>query len=242
MRPRVLGTMLMAAVLVIAIAAPAITSASTAGPCTVVGSAGSSTIDVATGEPWHVRSSDRLTVEVTAPFTFRDPEPFEEEAGGVTTFYMLASLGIMERYPTVPWGSGTIRDYDLTRHAILGPRFGMGAGAYGPSDEDTCSWFVDIVLDDVNPLLTVFGGGALLASILAIAGVLLAARRGRGWLARLTAGALGGVAGSAIFSATGQFGLIGWDEPGGFVALGVGLIIGLLASGRLRPAAVERTS
>ncbi len=245
MPPRGLRMIVIVFALVVQVAAPALASASTSGPCVVSGSAGPSTIDLGAlepGDPWHVRSSDRLTVEVTAPFAFKDPEPFEEQAGGVTTFYMLASLGIMDRYSTVPWGSGTIREFDLTRQAILGPRFGMGAAAYGAADEETCSWFVDIVLEDVSPLLTVFGGGALLAGMLCIAGVLLAARRGRGWPARLIAAALGGVAGAALFSATGQFGLIGWDEQGGFAAVGVGLIIGLMAAGRLRSTGFRRTS
>lgn len=231
------------AFVLIAFSATLSASASSSGTCTVSGSSGSSTVDIGglePGQPWRVRSGDRLSVEVTAPFAFRDPESFEEQAGGVTTFYFLASLGIMERHASVLWGSGAITGYDLARNAILGPRFGMGGAAYGPSEEDSCGWYVDIVVDDVNPFLTVFGGGALAVAALGIAGIIVAARRGRGRPARIVATILGGVSGAALFSAIGQFGLIAWDEPGG-IGLLAGAVIGLVASGVRRSAGVRPT-
>lgn len=211
-------------------------TASSSGLCIVHGASARTGVDISgleNREPWHLNASDGLSVTVTAPFDFRTPEAFEQGAGGVTTFYWLASLGIMERHATDPWGSGTIHDLGLAGYAVLGPRFGMGAAAYGTAEADSCSWFVDVVLDDVNPWLTVFGGGALAVGVLGIAGVALAARRGRGWPARLIAAVLGATAGTALFAAAGQFGIIPYDG-GGYLALLVGLLAGLLLAGRFR--------
>ncbi len=229
--------LVLAALVLMALAFPvAPATASSSGLCTVHGASARTAVDISgleNGKPWHLNASDGLSVTVTAPFDFRTPDAFERGAGGVTTFYWLASLGVMERHATDPWGSATIHDLGLTGYAVLGPRFGMGAAAYGTDEADSCSWFVDVVLDDVNPWLTVFGGGALAVGVLGIAGVALAARRGRGWPARLLAAVLGATAGTALFAAAGQFGMVPYDG-GGYLALLVGLLAGLLLAGRVR--------
>ena len=78
---------------------------------------------------------------------------------------------------------------------------------YGVSvPSDICGWSGTIVLDDVQPLLTVLGGGACVVALLAAIVVLLSIRiRGRWWL-RLAIGLVGAAAWVATWSAVDQFG------------------------------------
>jgi hypothetical protein len=123
----------------------------------------------------------------------------------------------------------------------MGGRFNLYYSIDGPDSGDQCSWSALVVLDDVNPLLTVFGGGALLFALIALLAIVGSARvRSRWWL-RIGLAVFGAVAGIAAASALEQFAAIPW-KSGFFLGIGlaaIGLVAGLLLVGlanRSKPA------
>jgi hypothetical protein len=102
----------------------------------------------------------------------------------------------------------------------------------GAGSSDSCSGQIEIILDDVNPLLTALGGGGIAAAIIGLLLVLAGTRMSGagGTILGLVAGALGGL---GLALALEQFGV---TDPRSFVGLGiliVAAVIGLLLGGRL---------
>ena len=209
--------------LVMAAAIPAVATATVTGGCTVTGTSTSGgTVDLTTVDEWHVKSTDKAGGSGTAP----SPQTS-------------ASVGAYVLGLSVPIASGTgagdtsgsIDNVPLSLFGLLGARFmvsGSSSGAGGG-----CAGHVLIVLDDVNPLFTLLGGGGIALAVIGSLIVLLAMRMGGGIPSRI-AGLLFGLLGAGgIGVALAQFAVVPADSIVGLMIALVGGAVGLLTPGLL---------
>jgi hypothetical protein len=205
---------------------PGATVADTYGPCQASATIGGASTDITALSTWHTRSTDQPVLAIVAPFKIR-PQSDPYSNGPPRRYYWLAGLGVDAEKGVGGSSPGTTAPLDFAPERLLGARFNLNSSIDGPDAGDQCSWSAAVVLDDVNALLTIFGGGALLLALIALVAIVGSARvRGRWWL-RIGLGVLGAVGGIAAESALEQFAVIPWKS--GFV-LGIGLaVIGLVA-------------
>ena len=205
--------------------APAATLADTYGPCEVSASVGGSTTDIAAMTTWQISSTDRPILRMVAPFEIQPVSEFGSTQP--RRYYWLAGLGVQAVKGDAGSVPGTTGALDFGLERLLGARFNLNWGINGPESGDQCSWSSVVTLADVNPLLTVFGGGALLLALVALLAIVGSTRvKGRWWL-RIGLGVLGAIGGFAAESSLEQFAVVPWKS--GFL-LGIGLaLIGLVA-------------
>jgi hypothetical protein len=206
------------AVLAAMLVVPPPVGATVTGGCQVQGSATSTgTIDLTGAATWHLLSSDVAGGSGTAPS--------EQKAASVSAYALGLALPVAS-------GSGegdtqgSVSGVAVSAYAALGRRFVVAGSS------DSCSGQIEIILDDVNPLLTALGGGGIAAAIIGLLLVLAGTRMSGagGTILGLVAGALGGL---GLALALEQFGV---TDPRSFVGLGiliVAAVIGLLLGGRL---------
>jgi len=211
------------ALITAALALPTTASATIRGGCQGTGTTSSGgAIDLTTATEWHMLSTDTAGGSGTAP-----SEQTEASVGAY-------ALGI--RLPiTEGSGSGkTVGSVDgvsVELYAILGHRFvvaGESAGEGGGCDGE-----VTVILDDVDPLFTLLGGGGILASVIAIIVLFGLARGGGGCVGRVLGGMFGGLGGIGLGLGLEQFGVVDPTEPIGLLIAIVGLVLGLWTPGRL---------
>ncbi|HXG25968.1 MAG TPA: hypothetical protein VNL94_03835 [Candidatus Binatia bacterium] len=122
--------------------------------------------------------------------------------------------------------SGSVSGVSASYLAVLGARFTVAGRA-----DNGCAGSITIIIDDVNPLLTVLGGGGLLLALVG-ALVVLAAMRGEAGVGKRIVsaifGLLGGV-GAAL--AAEQFRLLDPTQPIGLIIAIAAAVIGLLTAG-----------
>jgi hypothetical protein len=156
---------LTAAALAASLATPATAAASVDGSCTVTGTATSSgPVDLGTTDVWHVRTSDSLSITATST------EPMTGASGWIS------ALGF-----DLPIGSATSSgDLSISVDAVpasvvgvIGRVFVLSGRSNGASGG--CLTHVQVIVDDVNPLLTVLGAGGLAAAVLGLLGLLRSA-------------------------------------------------------------------
>jgi hypothetical protein len=182
-------------------------------------------VDLATLSTWHLRSTDRPTVVVSGPFQILSATP-------PVRSYWLAALGVKREIDPGAGPPGTVANIDLSTERLLGPRFDLSESILGPADSDQCSWFPPVVLDDVNPLFTVFGGGALVIALLAALAVLGSIRVRSRWKLRFALGVIAAVGVIAGWSALEQFGIVPWRDHGpGLYLVPVGFLAGFVLVG-----------
>jgi hypothetical protein len=127
----------------------------------------------------------------------------------------------------------------MSTFALLGQRFTVSGSATG--DGGTCSGQITVILDDVNPLMTVFGGGGAALAGLGVVAVLLGVFLGGGLLSRLLAGLFGGLGGVGLALSLEQFGILDPTTTIGlFIAL-LGLVAGVFLAGLLHSRAAAPT-
>jgi hypothetical protein len=209
--------------LVMALAIPAIATATVTGGCTVTGtSTTGGPIDLTSAAEWHLNSTGKAGGSGTAPspqtsasvgaYVLGLPIPIASGSGAGDT-------------------SGSVDNVPLSIFGLLGARFmvsGSSSGANGG-----CSGHVLIVLDDVNPLFTLFGGGGLAVAVIGALIVLLAMRMGGGIGSRI-AGLVFGLLGAAgLGLAMAQFAIVPADSIVGLMIAMVGGAVGLLTPGLL---------
>jgi hypothetical protein len=214
---------LAACFLVLLFASPA--AATITGPCSGTGTSSSSgDIDLVTATEWHLQRADsaggngQSTVEMTS----------------ATVFARALGLSI-----PIAGGSGdgdtsgSVSDVSVTTFALLGQRFVVDGSASGGGA--SCSLSILVIIDDVNPLVTAFGGGGLLLGLIGLLAIVMGTRSRAGMAGRIFTAILGGLGGAGLGLALEQFAVL---DPTTFAGLGLavlGFVLGFVLHGRMAP-------
>jgi hypothetical protein len=202
---------------------PGIASATITGPCHATGTSTSGTADFATDNVWHLKSTDtaggsgqsdvKMTSASVVAYALGIPIPIASGSGNGDT-------------------SGSVSGVSVATYAILAHRFVVHGEAHG---EANCSGDIEVIIDDVNPLLTILGGGGALAAIVGLVLVVLFARSSGGCLLQLLAALFGGLGGAGLGLALEQFDVL---DPQTLIGLAIAIVCALLGfalCGRLAP-------
>jgi hypothetical protein len=168
-----------------ALAAPV--AATVDGGCTLTATSTSGgTVDLTTTRVWHLQSTDRVSAAASAP----SPQTSVSVRAYAFGFALPVAGGT-----SAGATAAETSDVSLSTFARLGRVFAV-SGSTTAAGEGGCEGQVLIVLDDVDPMLTVLGAGGVMAAVLGALALLWSSRRpfgvGRwigGVLAMLIAGA-----------------------------------------------------
>jgi hypothetical protein len=125
--------------------------------------------------------------------------------------------------------TGSIDGVSLDTFSKLGKIFVVAGHATG---DGTCDGQVLIIIDDVDAMFTVLGGGGLLIFILSLGAMLLTGRAG-GCLSKLIALVFGGIAATGLALSLEQFEIISPTSPVGLVIVLIGAILGFVIALRI---------
>jgi len=203
---------------------PSTVAAEVTGACAATGQGSASgSVDITTEEVWHLKSTESAGGSATAAAPMLNAT--------VSAF----ALGLQ-----VPIASGTSKSggdtagsvdaVDLQVFGKLGKIFLVAGNATGAGGAE-CRGQILIILDDVDALFTLLGGGAIVLAILAVAGV-LATSRMRGCAGKVLGAGFGLVAGASTGIALAQFQIIAPDSPIGWAIALVGMILGFFLASR----------
>jgi hypothetical protein len=210
-----------AAAVLVRLALPPTVGATVTGGCTAEGHATSSSVDLTTATEWHIRSTDVAGGSGTSPVKMTAAQVYAY------------ALGV-----EIPIASGTgdgdtggaVDGVSVAPFAILGHRFTVAGSASG---DGACGGSITIILDDVNPVTTVLGGGGIALFVVGGLGVLAGARSRGGAVRRVVAGMFGALGGAGLGLALEQFGVTDPTSPVGLALVLAGLLLGLLLTGLL---------
>jgi hypothetical protein len=207
----------------LALAFPAIAAATISPPCSGTGHSTSGDVDLTTATEWHMESTDTAGGDGTSTAPMK---------AAVVRAYAFGGLSIPVAQGTSDTGetAGSVSGLSVDTYAVLGARFYVAGSASG--DAGSCSGSIVIILDDVNPLLTVFGGGGLLLFLIGLIAILLLARSSGGCFLQVVAILLGLLGGAGLAIALGQFGILDATQPVGLALPAVGAVAGLGTCGR----------
>jgi hypothetical protein len=210
---------------ILSLAFPVVASATITPPCQGTGTSTSGNVDLTTAFEWHLKSTD------TAGGNGSSTVPMKSAN---VTAYAFGGLGIPIAAGTGSGEtSGSVDGVSVKTYAVLGSRFYVAGSASG--DGASCSGNIIIVFDDVNPVLTAFGGGGLILFLLCLIGIVLLARsRGGAGLVALAI-VLGLLGGAGLAVALGQFGALDATSPVGLAFPLVGAVAGAVTCGRMGP-------
>ena len=176
-------------------AAPGPAAATVRGGCQVTGNSTSGgDINLTTNAVWHVRSTDRISGFGTAP------TPQTHADVRATAFGFTIPIG---GGPADPATSASSDTFEISTFAILGKVFLISGESTGP--DGGCDGEVQVIIDDVNPLLTGLGGGGLIAVLVGLIGLGWAVRNPTGLVrpgVGLVSMGLIGVGGSLVLQQT----------------------------------------
>ena len=195
------------------LAFPAAAAATITGDCTATGTSTSGGADITTDSVWHMRSTD------TAGGT---GESLSKKTSAHVAAYALG-IGI-----PIAGGSGngdtsgSVDSVSVSTYAILGHRFVIAGSASG---DTTCNGEIEIILDDVDPLFTVLGGGGIVLAAIGLVALLIGTRSGSGCLGRLVSTGFCFVGGCGAGLALEQFGVL---DPTDLFGLLIGVVAALL--------------
>jgi hypothetical protein len=203
---------------------PGAAAATIRGGCTGTGTATSGGADLTTATEWHVMKDD-----------------VGGGTGNSPTKVKSASVGAYALGIPIPIASGvdegegktegTVSGVSVSLFALLGQRFTVAGSA-----DNGCSGEITIIIDDVNPLFTAFGGGGVLLALLGLVVVLAMLRGDNGIGRRLVDALFGTIGGLGAALALEQFGILDPTELIGlFIVIGAAVIAflttGILGSG-----------
>jgi hypothetical protein len=202
------------------IAAPAALATVTGG-CEVTGESPRGSIDLTTATEWHLRSTDLVGGRGSAP------EP--QKAVTVVAYSLGLPLPVVSAVSEDEEGEteGSTSGIAVSTYAALGHRFFV-AGA-----STSCSGSVLIILDDVNPFLTLLGGGGLVAAVVGLLAMLWVARHEDGCLMTLLGAFFGLLTGLGLSLLLEQLGFFDPTVPLGLGLVVVLAVIGAILAGRL---------
>jgi hypothetical protein len=206
-----------AAFVALLLAFPASVGATITGACTGEGHSTSSSANLTKDAIWHLERDDVAGGSGTSPAVMH--------SASVSAYGL--GLGIPIAGGTSEDGetSGSVDDVQVSTYAWLGHRFVVAGSAGGDA---RCTGYIEIIIDDVQAIFTVFGGGGIILGILGLLGMLLSARGERRLAGRVVSAFLGGLAGIGLGISAEQFGLLDPTEP-----IGLFLVVGLVVVGFL---------
>lgn len=222
--PRMRRSALGAAIVVLLFAFPASAAATISGGCTGEGHSTSSSANLQTDTIWHLQRDDVAGGSGTSPAAMR--------TASVSAYGL--GLGIPIAGGTSETGetSGSVDGVQVSTYAVLGRQFVVAGSASGDAQ---CTGQILIVIDDVQAVFTVLGGGGLILGILALLGMLLMARGERGLGNRVVSAFLGALAGVGLGLAAEQFGLLDPTQPFGLFLVAGLAVVGFMTAGMLGP-------
>jgi hypothetical protein len=198
---------------------PLAASAAVTGGCTVQGlGSKSGAIDLTTQAEWHVRPDEVLSGSGNAPS--------DQTSVQISAYALGVAIPIINASGKGRAGTGgpyAVADYSWMARTI---------SVVGASD--TCTGNVVVIIDDVNPVLTASGGGALALALLGLLMLLGTAFGSGGGGARIGGAIIGLVAGVGLGLGLQQMGTL---DPRSLVGLAVpigGLLLGTVAPGSFR--------
>ncbi len=205
---------------------PATTLGTVSGGCTATGTSTSGGVDITTATEWHLKSTDVAGGSGTAPSKMTSAQ-----VGAAALGLSIPVAGGSGDGDT----AGSVDGISVEPYAILGHRFTVAGSASG--EGAPCSGQIVIILDDVDPLFTVLGGGGILAALIGLIVILAVARSQGGAGMAFIALLFGFLGGAGLGLALEQFGIL---DPTGFVGLAIAIgvaVLGLILNGRLRSSA-----
>jgi hypothetical protein len=123
---------------------------------------------------------------------------------------------------------GSVDGVNVATYAILGHRFVVAGSGSGDAQ---CSGEIEILLDDVNPLFTVLGGGGIILAVIGLIAVILFSRSSGGCANRFLSAFLGGLGGVGGALAAEQFAILDPTEPFGLLVVLGAAVIGFITAG-----------
>ena len=204
------------------LAYPGAVGATITGGCTGEGHSTSSSANLTSDTVWHLKKDDVAGGSGTAPGLVH--------SAGVGAYALGIALPIASGTSVPGETTGGVDGVSVATFAILGHRFVVAGSGTGDAN---CSGQIEIIIDDVNPLLTVLGGGGAALAIIGLLAVLRMLRGGSGFARRILDAIFGGLCGLGLALALEQFGVL---DPttmiGLFVVIGAA-IVGLISTGIL---------
>src|SRR5438552_937569 len=153
------------ALVALALVFPTSAAASITGGCTGEGHSTSSSVDLTTGTIWHLQRSDIAGGSGTSPAAMR--------SASVSAYGLGIPIPIAGGTSDKGETSGSVEGVGVSTYALFGRQFVIAGSASGDAQ---CSGQILIVIDDVQAIFTVFGGGGIIIAVLALLGMLLSAR------------------------------------------------------------------
>ena len=189
------------------------------GGCTAKATATKSgAIDLTTQAEWHVRSDDIVSGSGTAPT--------DQTFVTVSAYVLGVPVPIVSA--TGKGKDGTAGPYEISIYRWMARTIAVSGSS------DSCTGSVTLIIDDVNPFATAFGGGGIALGILGLLG-LLGAARGQGGAGGRFYGLIAGALAGLGFGLTLQ--QVGTLDPRSLVGLAVpagGALLGLIIAGMFR--------
>jgi len=215
--PRGLGVAVAMLALVLIGATPALGVVT--GGCTAKATGTKSgAIDLTTQGEWHVRSDDIVSGSGTAP----------TDQTFVTISAYVLGIPVPIVRATGKGKDGTAGPYEISIYRWMARTIAVSGSS------DNCSGSVTLIIDDVNPFATAFGGGGVVLGVLGLLG-LLGAARGQGGAGGRFYGLIAGALAGLGFGLTLQE--VGTLDPRSLVGLAVpagGAVLGLIVAGMFR--------
>lgn len=209
------------------LAFPMAAAADMTGDCSATGTSSSgSSIDMKTTSVWHLHSTDTAGGSGTSTAPMKTATVSAYVIGGLS----LPVVGGSGSGDT----SGSVSDISVSTYAVLGARFYVGGSAAGDNGA-ACTGVITIILDDVDPLFTVLGGGGIVLFLICLIAVAFLARSGGGCFLVALSILVGLIAGVGLGIALGQFGVLDPTEPVGLALPVAGAAIGGGTCGRFGP-------
>ncbi len=189
------------------------------GGCTVQGlGSKSGAIDLTTQAEWHVRPDEVLSGSGNAPS--------DQTSVQISAYALGVAIPVVSASGKGRSGTGgpyAVSDYSWIAQTI---------SVVGASD--SCTGHVTVIIDDVNPVLTASGGGALALALLGLLMLLGTAFGSGGGGARIGGAIIGVVAGIGLGLGLQQMGVLDARSLVGLALPIGGLLIGAVAPGSLR--------
>jgi len=205
------------ALVALALVFPTSATATITGGCTGEGHSTSSSVNLTTDTIWHLQRDDVAGGSGTSPGAMH--------SANVSAYGLGLGLPIAGGTSEQGETSGSLDGISVSTYAVLGRTFVVAGSASGDAQ---CTGQIEIVIDDVQAIFTVFGGGGIILGVLALLGMLLATRGERRLTGRIVSAFLGALAGIGLGLSAEQFGLLDPTQP-----IGLFLVVGLVVLGFL---------